>query len=129
VEFTNLISGMAPHYIVYTKHLVTAILAKARACYGSRQQLFEALKFYVDAAEDRDRDYNKAEEGRVNHIREVNELRSIIEQLQSELAAAGIDIGDLNDELDTTREALDREQADNTRSKRLQESEDRLYAI
>ena len=36
---------------------------------------------------------------------------------------------ELNDELDNTRGALDREIADNTRSKRLQESEDRLSAI
>jgi len=39
VEFANLISGMAPHDIVYTKHLVTAILAKARMAV-TRQQLW-----------------------------------------------------------------------------------------
>jgi len=50
VEIANLISGMAPYEILYTTHSITAMLSETRACYLSRQQYYEALKFYVEAA-------------------------------------------------------------------------------
>jgi len=56
VDFANLISGMAPHDIVYTTHIITAMLSKARACYLSRQQYYEGLKFYVENSEDNDKE-------------------------------------------------------------------------
>jgi len=37
LEVVNILSGMAPHGIVYTQHVLTVIRSKARACYASRQ--------------------------------------------------------------------------------------------
>jgi len=123
VEFANIISGMAPHDIVYTTHVIIAMLSKARACYLSRQQYYEGLKFYVEIAEDGDKKVQQltvtAQEDKAKHQLEKDKLTATADHLSADLFQAMQDAKDKALEMESVRAAC-------VRTQRLRDSEDRV---
>jgi len=92
---------MAPHDIVYTTYVITAMLSKARACYLSRQQNYDALKFNVEAAADREK------ECQLFTAKEDN-MKATIKQQSADLYQAMQDAQENTIELERITAAFDR---------------------
>jgi len=130
VEFANLVSGMAPHDIVYTTHVITAMLSKARAYHLSRQQYYEGFKFYVEIAEDNDKMVQRLEaavqEDKTKQQEEKDQVAATVDQLRADLFHAMQDAEDNAHDLEKAEAACEKYKQESVRTQRLRSSEDRV---
>jgi len=121
---------MAPHDIVYTTHIITAMLSKARGCYLSRQQYYEGFKFYVETAEDNDKMVQRleaaAQEDKTKHQEEKDHLTATVDQLRADLFHSMEDAEVNAYELEKAEDARKQYKQDSLRTQRLRTSEDRV---
>jgi hypothetical protein len=132
VDFANLVSGMAPHDIVYTTHIITAMLSKARACYQSRQHFYEGFKYYVENSEECEKELHRLEDAaqleKNRHQQEKLELENTVQQLQADLFHAEEDAQVNAYELEKAEAAREQYKQDILRIQRLRTSADMVTA-
>jgi len=122
LEFANIISGMAPHDIVYTIHVPCS--PRQEPATISRQQYNEGLKFYGEVAEAKEAEVQQlmliARKERAFNQHEKDKLASASQQLSADLFLALQYATDTNLEMEGLKATIDRYQLDTSRMQRIQ---------